>query len=237
MTKTAKSFYDLYNGAGYDLDGAFGKQCVDGARIWMLYFIGKSIPTGNGWASGYVLNDKQWFLDNGCTFISSPSQLQDGDLVVWGKGGSHKDSHVAMYYQGKSFGMNQGGNRNFNLKSTNFSDMIGAYRSKNCKKVTSTNSEKSYKKVKLPRFHIGDGNERKFKVIPKVGLNLRECNSQNSKRLCTIPCGDEVKYYGYYDLDETYKQGSKNVFWIWVLYNGKTGFVKGKSAWLSGYEE
>lgn len=223
MGKTAKSFYQKYLNGGWDYDHAYGLQCVDGARIWMDYYIGKSIPTGNGWASGYVLVNKKWFLNNGCTFISNPASLKDGDLVVWGKGGSHPNTHVAMYYNGREFGMNQGSNRKFTLKDSNFSDMIGAFRSKNCiQPKTNTSSNKKYKLVYQPMLYQKGYSAGKKKRVA-VELNLRKGNSTTTDVIVTLnpDHGDYVKYYGWYagDCDNTGK------FWLWVnayKYNTKT---------------
>lgn len=134
MPETAREFYEKYLGRVIDYDGACDVQCVDGARCWMDYFLGSSIPCGGGWAEGYWTKDQSWFLSKGCLLITDASALRDGDLVVWpiNSKGSHKKSHVAMFYQGKEFGQNQGGNRGFCLKATDFSDMLGAYRAPTC---------------------------------------------------------------------------------------------------------
>lgn len=145
MSKTAKSFYEKYNGRAIDYDKGYGVQCVDGARLWMDYFLGSSIPCSGGWASGYWTGNRSWFKSKGCTEITNYKNLRNGDLVIWAKGSSsHPSSHVAMYYNGKEFGQNQGGNRGFCLKNTNFSDMAGAFRTTNCDpgtSITSTSGE------------------------------------------------------------------------------------------------
>lgn len=138
MTKTAKSFYEKYNGKAIDYDKTYGVQCVDGARLWQDYFLGASIPCAGNYASGYWTGNRSWFKSKGCTEITDPSKLQNGDLVIWPYGSaSHPSSHVAMYYEGMEFGQNQGDNRQFRLKSTTFSDMAGAFRSSNCDPGTS----------------------------------------------------------------------------------------------------
>lgn len=111
--------------------------------------------------------------------------------------------------------------------------------------TSSTGTTKTYKEVTSPRFKIGNGSEHKFTT--KVALNLRRANSKsatvtiNGKKYSnvklTIPKGKTVKYYGYYDLDSTYKAGAKNYFWLWVAYGNYVGFIYGKSVYLSGYEE
>lgn len=143
MAKTAKSFVIKYQGRALDYDRAYGVQCVDGARYWMDYFLGSSIPCAGGWANGYWLSNKSWFTSKGCTLITSPSALRNGDLVIWNKGSkSHPSSHVAMYYNGMEFGQNQGGNRGFCLKATNFGDMLGAFRAPTCAQESSSSNGK-----------------------------------------------------------------------------------------------
>lgn len=142
--KSAEEFYKTYLGGGYDYDGAYGLQCVDGAKIWMDYFLGSSIPTSNGWADGYAYYNRAWFTDRGCKWISDTSKLKDGDLLIWGRGSSAYRTHVAMYYHGKVFGMNQHddtyGNY-FSLVSWPL-DIIGAWRAPNCKESQATKKTK-----------------------------------------------------------------------------------------------
>ena len=155
MTKTAKSFYEKYNEKAIDYDSAYGVQCVDGARIWQDYFLGASIPCAGNYASGYWTGNRAWFKSKGCTEVTNYKNLKNGDLVIWPYGStSHPSSHVAMYYEGKEFGQNQGDNRQFRLKSTDFSDMAGAFRSSNCDAGTSSSTSSSGEAVDQI-LHVG----------------------------------------------------------------------------------
>lgn len=124
---TPKQFVEQYTGVGIDLDGAYGIQCVDGFRVYCRDTLGYSWATKNNYADGYWIyrNEHPEFeeVQNG--------NYMDGDWVIWSKDSkSHKFSHISMYYQGLSFGQNQGGDRSFCLKSTDFSDSLGALRLK-----------------------------------------------------------------------------------------------------------
>ena len=154
--RTAKSFYEKYNGQAIDYDKSYGVQCVDGARLWMDYFLGSSIPCSGDWASGYWTGNRAWFKSKGCSEITNPNNLRNGDLVIWNRGSiSHPSSHVAMYYNGQEFGQNQSGNRVFCLKSTDFSDMAGAFRSSNCAQETSSTTTSSSGEAVDQILHVG----------------------------------------------------------------------------------
>lgn len=128
MTKSAYQFYQQHVGKIYDTDNAYGAQCVDG---WSQFHIWAGLPdpaTPNGWADGFWIFRKELGFEKDYDFITDPRKLQNGDWVVWKRGSSHHMSHIAMYYEGKEFGENQGTFRGFTLKETNFTDMAGALR-------------------------------------------------------------------------------------------------------------
>ena len=142
--KSPQMFYAEYVGKVIDDDGAYGTQCVDGFRVLCKYLGIPVMPTPNNWADGYwTCKDargnvskvtKEW-QEKYFTRITGPKNFQNGDVVIWARGSkSHPSSHIAMYYLGKEFGENQGGNRGFLLKSTDFNDALGALRPKAWKK-------------------------------------------------------------------------------------------------------
>lgn len=139
MAKTPDEFVKQYTGRAIDADGAYGVQCVDGFRVFCNWAFGRSWPTGNGWADGY------WYGRDAHTDVFTAVDkyhLKDGDWVMWARGsGSHPSSHIAMYYNGKEFGQNQGGNRGFCLKATNFGDCLGGLRWKGWQTVTKPSSK------------------------------------------------------------------------------------------------
>ena len=129
--KTAKEFYEKYNNKSYDDDGAYGIQCVDGFRIFCREFGVPVKPTPNNYADGYWYSRDALGYSSYFEYVTGYSNFKNGDIVIWAKGSkSHPSSHIAMYYNGKEFGENQGGDRSFCLKDTNFKDAIGALRLK-----------------------------------------------------------------------------------------------------------
>lgn len=135
MAKTPQQFFDEYNGRAVNKgngwnDSTFGYQCVAGFKAFCEW---AGIPvkaTPNDLASGYWLYRQQLGYADYFDFITDYQQLRNGDWVVWAKTSkSHPSSHIAMFYNGLEFGENQGA-IGFNLKATNFTDMLGALRPK-----------------------------------------------------------------------------------------------------------
>lgn len=129
--KTFKEFYQTYNGKAIDDDGAYGVQCVDGFRVFCREFGVPVKPTPNNYADGYWYSKEELGYGRYFNYVTNPKDFRDGDVVIWARGSkSHPSSHIAFYYQGKEFGQNQGGDRSFCLKATDFSDALGALRLK-----------------------------------------------------------------------------------------------------------
>ena len=128
MSKTVYQFYTQHVGKIYDTDNAYGAQCVDGFSVFNQWAGLPDPATPNGWADGYWIYRDQLGFSKYFRYITDPRDLQNGDWVVWKRGSSHNMSHIAMYYEGKEFGENQGSFRGFTLKETNFTDMAGALR-------------------------------------------------------------------------------------------------------------
>ena len=121
---------------GYPKDQIY--QCIDGFRWFLKCNSIPDMPTPDNRASGYwtcLKQDgkvKQEVLDWQTKYfykITDPKQFRNGDWVIWGWCNSHPETHVAMYYNGQSFGENQSKQfRGFTLKTTDFSDALGALR-------------------------------------------------------------------------------------------------------------
>ncbi len=128
---TPEQFVNKYNGGGYDIDGTAGMQCVDAFKIFTQEQYGfHNFTTTSGYAEGLWTYRRskpyyQYFDDT-----ASVNHLQNGDWVIWGYGGNHPDSHIAMYYNGQFFGMNQLGVRTFTLVSDTTSNVLGVLRPK-----------------------------------------------------------------------------------------------------------
>lgn len=137
---TPEQFYAETVGKRIDVDG-YPKwqpyQCIDLFRYWGQL---NSVPvpaTPDDRASGYwtcknakgeVVPAVAEWQSKYFTKITDPAEFKTGDWIIWGWGGSHPETHVAMYYHGQEYGENQGGNASACLKTTDFSDALGALR-------------------------------------------------------------------------------------------------------------
>lgn len=123
---TPAAFVNAVNGRGFN--EGYGYQCVAGFKEFMFSLSGKYVAAAGGGAKGYATQQSQ-IEALGFKWHSGTAGLQDGDWGIFTQG---TYGHVAMYYQGKWFGQNQGAaNANvgnaFNLSSLGISP-AGYYR-------------------------------------------------------------------------------------------------------------
>ena len=106
MAQPFSVFVNTYNGTSHDVDGAYGAQCWDGYAFYMQWL---GYPYAHCTASGGAKDIWDLRASNGmlnsCNVVSSP---QNEDIAVWGSNMGGGYGHVAMYYNGKYFGQNQG---------------------------------------------------------------------------------------------------------------------------------
>jgi len=128
-----QEFLNQYLGWGKDVNGAAGIQCVDLAKE---HFRLVGVPNYAGPIGGDGYADNIWYnRDRWATWYDfiPAGQFQDGDMVVFPhqkRGGwTHPYSHVCFWYSGQEFGTNQGVAQ-ATLKSTDWSDALGALRYK-----------------------------------------------------------------------------------------------------------
>lgn len=138
---TMENFYKKYNGKSVDIDGSFGPQCVDVAKLWFKEqgfsdFLRMGYCT-DGWA-GSLWTAPTKELESSCNRITGYKNFKNGDLVIWGKTTQTPSTHVALYYNGKAFGQNQP-YKYCNLTSINMSSAYGAWRIKEKKKLLMEN--------------------------------------------------------------------------------------------------
>lgn len=140
---TAKEFYNKHNGRAVDIDGTAGVQCVDLFKAFTKENYGISnYNCTNGYASGL------WIYRKSKPYYSkfkevSINSLQNGDWVFWAKGSRPcPKSHVAMYYNGKFFGQNQG-QKAARLINISTSGVLGVLRPKMYVKRASTTTNTS----------------------------------------------------------------------------------------------
>ena len=137
---TPIQFYDDTKGKAIDFDGAYGVQCHDLAQYYCYRL---DIPRDviqcklTNYAIDIWTRRNDSGIRNYFDIITDPSQLKDGDMVVFPPSYANTPlSHVCFYYDfgGKTkyaFGQRQGGNREARLITTlDFKQMAGAFRPK-----------------------------------------------------------------------------------------------------------
>lgn len=137
-------------------------------------------------------------------YIYSPGELVNGDWCFWDKYSSHKLSHVAMFYEGKELGQNQGSPW-VTEKDTTW-DIMGALRPKFWKAP-----ERGYAEYYDPDI-AGT-------YSCKAPLNLRTGGSTEYPSIKVMRKGDKVNNFGYYHKD------SKGTCWLYVTSGNCTGFA------------
>lgn len=136
---TPTAFVNAVNGKGFN--EGYGMQCVAGFKEFMYALSGRYVATSTGGASGYA-NQQGQIQPLGFTWHSGTAGMQDGDWAIFNTG---TYGHVAMYYQGKWFGQNQGAanasvGSPFNLLSFGSNGVVGYYRPNIYQKATSTST-------------------------------------------------------------------------------------------------
>ena len=115
------AFVNAMNGRGFN--EGYGLQCVAGFKQFMFSLSGRVVATRTGGASGYA-NQVGGIQALGFTWHSGQTGMKDGDWAIFG-GGTY--GHVAMHYQGKFFGQNQGSGNIYVGNAFNLMD-LGGYR-------------------------------------------------------------------------------------------------------------
>lgn len=115
------AFVNAMNGRGFN--EGYGLQCVAGFKQFMFSLSGRVVATRTGGASGYA-NQVGEIQALGFTWHGGQAGMRDGDWAIFG-GGTY--GHVAMYYQGKFFGQNQGSGNIYVGNAFNLMD-LGGYR-------------------------------------------------------------------------------------------------------------
>ena len=128
---TPLQWRDMTIGKQYDIDGAYGPQCWDYFAYFVKYF-GLPLDTKCS-ITGYVCDlwrlKDQYGYSTYFEYITDPSRLQIGDWVIWDRGSSHSNSHVAMMTSNGGpveLGQNQG--YPYVTEKPTTWDMLGAFR-------------------------------------------------------------------------------------------------------------
>lgn len=172
---TPTTFYNAVNGVGFD--EGFGKQCVAGFKEFMYSLSGKVVATSTGGASGYAGQQSQ-IEPLGFTWHAGTSGLQNGD---WGIFGGGQYGHVAMYYNGKWFGQNQGaadssaGNA-FNLMNIGTTNLLGYYRPNIYENSTPTPTPTPEPEPTLTPVSQNSYTVQKGDTLGEIAIKMGWCN-------------------------------------------------------------
>lgn len=130
-------FINETNGHAYDMDGAYGVQCVDGIKKFVQDFKGESnFSCGNNWAYGlwvcYGSNGVEKYFNK-----HSYEEARKGDWIIWNKGSKEApNSHVGMFIEDvgngrvKTYGQSQNGIKAFNYCDCSKDGILGVLRLK-----------------------------------------------------------------------------------------------------------
>ena len=139
MSKTPQQYYNDVIGKGFDEDGVYGCQCVDGFKHFCRTQLGLklgSICNPTGYATSIWDNYKELGLDKYFDKVRADSMV-DGDWAIWGmKSRSCPYSHVAMFRKdagnnlGIFLGQNQSGHPEFTQQRIYYDGLRGALRPK-----------------------------------------------------------------------------------------------------------
>lgn len=133
------AFRNTVMGRGYNLDGAYGAQCWDGACL-VYQQVGMWLQTGNGCAYGCWTLKKDANLGNKFIAISNVNDVKRGDIVVFRAGTYGHIGYADADYRGEGYikvlGQNQNGapypdgGSCFNVVNFSTATFLGAFRLK-----------------------------------------------------------------------------------------------------------
>ena len=143
MSRSPQQYYNDVIGRGFDEDGQYGCQCVDGFKHFCRTQLGLNLgsvcyggnPTGYAYRIWYNFDD----LGLGNYFDKVPAnQMVDGDWAIWNFGAkpSCPYSHVAMFRKdngngtGIFLGQNQSGHPEYTQVNIYYNGLLGGLRPK-----------------------------------------------------------------------------------------------------------
>lgn len=107
MAKNFDDFYRSHLNKGYDVDHGYGAQCWDGYAEYCNWL---GVPYANCTATGGAADIWTQRHSNGVLkYFDEVSSPKNGDVCVYSSAYGGGYGHIAMYYNGKIFGQNQGG--------------------------------------------------------------------------------------------------------------------------------
>lgn len=196
---------------GIDLDGYYGKQCMDLYNHYCINVLGTKRGETGCESAKYIVstsNNTQFFdvYRNTLTFLP-----KKGDVAVWTNG---IYGHVAIVIEDgnmlrfKCIEQNHRGDRKLTVENHRYS-LFGLYflRPKNQTNIINEDKE--------------NNNQEEYKLIKENGtfkvtvnkLNVRELPTTKSKTVAQYVKGETIYYDGYI----------KNDGYVWISYIGKSG--------------
>lgn len=163
--------------------------------------------------TGYVCDlwrlKEQYGYENYFLYIMPGEPLKNGDWCFWDMGSSHPYSHVAMYYNGRELGQNQGvpGKPYVTEENTTW-DIMGALRP-----LSWGDYESGY-------AELYDAEKYGGQYQTTAPLNIRTGGAVSYHSLGIIPKYEKVMCWGFAHWDEVRKST-----WLYVTWRNVTGFV------------
>jgi hypothetical protein len=160
---TPHEYYLNVINKGFDEDGVYGCQCVDGFKHFCRIVVGyniskKSICSPTGYATSIWDNFESLGLNKYFDKVAS-NQMVDGDWAIWSKGSKPcPSSHIAMFRKdngngtGVFLGQNQAGKSAYTQINISYTGVRGALRPK-CYH-TSTSSSSSNKSAASQKNYV-----------------------------------------------------------------------------------
>lgn len=184
-------FIKEVEGKAFDVDKAYGVQCVDGIKKFVEMIYGESnFNCGEcGYAYGLYTN----YGTNGCSKYFeklSFDERQRGDWIIWNKDSKEAPkSHVAMFIDDenervKVFGQNQNGVKEFNYASVSTDGILGVLRPKVYITITPSKKLEDINVIadKVINGDFGNGKERQEK-LESLGYDYKEVQSVVNKKI------------------------------------------------------
>lgn len=107
MALNFDEFVSSHNNKGYDIDGSYDAQCWDGYAEYCRWL---GIPYAHCAYSGGVRDLWEHRSELGMLqYFDVVTSPRNGDVAIWTNAYGGGFGHVAMYYNGRYFGQNQGG--------------------------------------------------------------------------------------------------------------------------------
>jgi hypothetical protein len=185
-------------GKGYDVDGAYGYQCVDGISLLLSQLTDKRPSPKGGAAKGYWDNREQ-FVPLGFTIITDKTKILRGDITIFGNGTyGHVGYADTDYTKDKIaiLGENQGGTSGkgtaayFSVKKYAVANILGGIRF--TKWNTGDTNDNDTNKLLESVFDMDISKVSVKHTVADTAYNMRDKPTTQGKKIALIPKKSEV---------------------------------------------